>query len=33
LFVVFWQKQENQESTEETIKIFKFIERVGKRMG
>ncbi|WP_313582583.1 phosphotransferase enzyme family protein [Lacrimispora sp.] len=28
LFVVFWEKQANQEETEATIKIFKFIERI-----
>jgi len=28
LFVVFWQGQANQEATEETIKIFKFIKQV-----
>lgn len=28
LFVVFWQQQKNQEATEETIRIFKFIEQV-----
>ena len=28
LFVVFWEKQANQEETEAAIKILKFIERL-----
>ena len=28
LFVVFWEKQANQEETEATIKILKFIEQI-----
>ncbi len=28
LFVVFWQRQANQEAAEETIKIFRFIKQV-----